>query len=35
MPVVGYDSGESLDAAQRAGFAAIGSLAVWVKRTQT
>jgi len=35
VPVVGYGSGESLDAAQRAGFAAIGSLAVWVKRRQT
>jgi hypothetical protein len=32
MPVVGYDAGESLDAAHRAGFETIGSLAVWVNR---
>jgi hypothetical protein len=30
IPVVGYDRGESLDAAHRAGFETIGSLAVWV-----
>ena len=33
MPVVGYDEGESLDAAHSAGFETIGSLAVWIKRT--
>jgi hypothetical protein len=32
MPVVGYDAGEALDAAHRAGFETIGSLAVWVNR---
>jgi|tagenome__1003787_1003787.scaffolds.fasta_scaffold20753471_3 hypothetical protein len=32
MPVVGYGSGDSLCAARRAGFAEIGSLAVWIKR---
>lgn len=35
MPVVGYDEGESLDAAHRAGFETIGSLAVWIKRTHS
>jgi len=30
MPVVGYDTGESLDAAHRAKFESIGSLVVWV-----
>jgi len=29
LPVVGYDSGEALDAARRAGFVAVGELAVW------
>jgi hypothetical protein len=29
MPVVGYDSGASLDAARRAGFDSIGELVVW------
>jgi hypothetical protein len=29
MPVVGYESGEALDAARRAGFEPIGELAVW------
>ena len=33
MPVVAYDEGESLDAAHRAGFETIGSLAVWINRT--
>jgi len=32
MPVVGYDTGESLDAAHRAKFEPIGSLVVWVNR---
>ena len=31
LPVVGYDSGEGLDAAHRAGFASVGELVVWVK----
>ena len=31
MPVVGYDSGASLDAAQQAGFDSIGELVVWLK----
>jgi hypothetical protein len=31
MPVVGYDSGASLDAAHRAGFDSIGELVVWLK----
>lgn len=35
MPVVGYDTGEALDAAHRAGFETIGSLAVWVNRRQS
>ena len=30
LPVVGYDSGESLEAARRAGFAPVGELVVWV-----
>jgi hypothetical protein len=30
MPVVGYDSDESLDAARRAGFESIGELVVWI-----
>ena len=30
MPVVGYDSGEALDAAHGSGFARVGELAVWV-----
>ncbi len=30
IPVVGYDRGESLDAAHRAGFETIGNLAVWI-----
>jgi hypothetical protein len=30
MPTVGYDSGDSLDAAQRAGFETIGELVVWL-----
>jgi hypothetical protein len=29
MPIVGYESGEALDAARRAGFEPIGVLAVW------
>lgn len=29
-PVVGYDSGASLEAARRAGFATVGELVVWV-----
>ena len=29
LPVVGYESGEALEAARRAGFAPIGELAVW------
>jgi hypothetical protein len=29
MPIVGYDEGESLEAAHRAGFTTIGSLAIW------
>jgi len=33
MPVVGYDEGESLEAAHRAGFKTIGSLAIWTNRT--
>lgn len=33
MPVVGYDEGESLEAAHRAGFKTIGSLAIWINRT--
>jgi hypothetical protein len=32
MPVVGYDRGDSLDAAHRAGFETVGHLAVWVNR---
>ena len=31
MPVVGYDSGASLDAARQAGFDSIGDLVVWLK----
>ena len=31
LPVVGYASGESLDAAHRAGFESVGQLAVWMK----
>jgi len=31
MPVVGYDSGASLDAAHQAGFQTIGELVVWLK----
>jgi hypothetical protein len=31
MPVVGYDSGASLDAAHQAGFDSIGELVVWLK----
>jgi RimJ/RimL family protein N-acetyltransferase len=31
MPVVGYECGEALEAARRAGFAVIGDLAVWVR----
>src|SRR6266508_4225521 len=30
MPTVGYDSGDSLDAAHRAGFESIGELVVWL-----
>ena len=33
MPVVGYDEGEPLEAAHRAGFKTIGSLAIWINRT--
>jgi len=33
LPVVGYEAGESLAAAHRAGFETIGILAVWVRRT--
>ena len=32
MPVVGYDAGEPLAAAKRAGFTPIGDLVVWIKR---
>jgi hypothetical protein len=32
MPVVGYDTGKSLDAAHRAEFEPIGSIVVWVNR---
>jgi hypothetical protein len=32
VPVVGYDTGESLDAAHQAGFETIGNLAVWINR---
>jgi hypothetical protein len=32
MPVVGYESGEALDAAHLAGFERVGSLAVWINR---
>ena len=32
LPVVGYDSGSSLDAAKEAGFDSIGELVVWVTR---
>lgn len=35
MPVVGYEAGESLDAAHRAGFETIGSLAVWVNQSHS
>jgi hypothetical protein len=31
MPTVGYDSGDSLDAAHRAGFESIGEFVVWLK----
>jgi hypothetical protein len=31
MPTVSYDSGESLDAAHKAGFESIGELVVWLK----
>jgi RimJ/RimL family protein N-acetyltransferase len=31
LPVVGYDSGEALDAARRAGFVPIGELTLWVR----
>ena len=31
LPLVGYESGDDLDAARRAGFATIGPLRVWVK----
>jgi hypothetical protein len=30
MPVVGYDSGASLDAARRVGFESVGELVVWI-----
>jgi hypothetical protein len=33
MPVVGYDEGDSLEAAHRAGFKTIGTLAIWINRT--
>jgi hypothetical protein len=35
LPVVGYAGGAALDAARRAGFEAIGDLAVWVNRGGT
>jgi len=31
MPTVGYESGDSLDAAHKAGFESIGDLVVWLK----
>jgi hypothetical protein len=30
MPIVGYESGDSLDAAHRAGFESIGEVVVWL-----
>jgi hypothetical protein len=35
MPIVSYDSGDSLDAAHRAGFASIGELVVWLSRASS
>ncbi|HEV8250812.1 MAG TPA: hypothetical protein VGQ15_12640 [Gaiellaceae bacterium] len=32
LPVVGYEFGDSLDAARRAGFSTVGGLAVWASR---
>ncbi len=34
MPVVGYDSGASLDAARRVGFESIGELVVWLNTAE-
>jgi hypothetical protein len=33
MPVIGYDEDDSLEAAHRAGFKSIGSLAIWINQT--
>ena len=35
IPVVGYDSGASLDAAHQAGFDSVGELVVWLKTTSS
>jgi hypothetical protein len=34
MPLVGYESGAALEAAEQAGFERVGRLVVWIKGSQ-